>query len=233
MLTAMHGHKVANPHSRFFASMLSGNAAVNRFVRYRAAVEAEFGAFDADSLNRFTETTVADQLTERRLIDSETIAGSWIIGFKIRHSGPFEKALYDAMEIRLSEMWLAIEPSYAATVLIPWQSDRKGTIEQNKLRARVSMLIGELKRSRLKARAAFTAREKILPKVLETVVSQRDYNLADFTADPKLQSNPLMLWSRIGLALQHLYLSEFYHGDKRALRKISIGTLHETRNPRT
>lgn len=221
--TVMYGHRLANPGARFYSSTLVGEAATRRFTRYRQAIVDQYGSFDEDTLGSYANDQELAETFERNLLHSEVLAGNWLVGYKIKSAGKAEELFYSMNELRLNEIWLAIEPSYAKLVLFPWLKDRQGTQSEQALRVKVSRLIGQLKSDRKRAISAFKTRERIMAKAVKEVLANNGFAPEDFEIPGGLELSPITFWSRIGLAIQHLRCLEYYSGSRLALMALNNG----------
>jgi hypothetical protein len=224
ILTVMWGHREKNPTSRFYCTMLGGDAAARRVLAYRAEVEAQYGTFTEKTLTEYSGDSKDFQSYERILLDSETVAGNWIVGYKMRRSGPVEKEFYQSNEFSLPDLWLAIEPSYYK-LLLEWNKTRVGTAEQNKKRARVAKLTIELRRQSKRAISIFKMREAIMPLAIKKVAADKGFNVRQFRVSNQLQyTDTFQFWTRFGLAIQHLWCWEYLKGNRQmALRNLGVG----------
>jgi hypothetical protein len=208
ILTVMFGHREANPHARFWSSMLTGEAAQRRLLRYRQAVENQYGSFNTDSFDLYANDKLADELIEKQLKKSEVDAGIWIVGYKAKKAGDCTDNFYLANEIKLSEIWLATEPSYASYLIKP------GTVEQNKKRIHVAKLVGNLKKNSKKAIVLFKAREKLMPTVVRDVLGYHNFSPTDFEILCKPCTDAINLWAKVGLAIQQVNCWKALTGNK-------------------
>jgi hypothetical protein len=207
--------------------MLSGEAAGRRVRRYRTEVEEQYGVFNDKTLDTYATESVSGQTYESKLLQAEIQAGSWIVGYKVKKGGPPEEAFYAANEMVMSDLWLAIEPSYYS-VLLAWNTDRKGTVEQNKQRMRVAKLIVQLRRRSKQAMAVFKAREFIMPKAIQKVLTDRGFTPDKFyLPQDKVWTSTFLFWARLGLAIQHYWCWEYLHGNRPlALKHLSTGSVY-------
>jgi hypothetical protein len=221
MLAAMRGHHETSPQLSFYANMLLGPSAISRTLLYRKACANEFGTFDLEALDSITDSR--NKGLEARILNSEIIAGTWVVGFKMRCSGPYGLPLYNAKELCLDPYWLAIEPSYGRLVLEPNLTNPTTVSELKQHRYDVSRTLVELKRHRQKARSVFSIREKIAPEAVDRVLNHFGFQAADFTTSEPVVSDLLKFWGRLALALKNHFVSRFVDGDRSALTHLRIG----------
>lgn len=225
IMTVMWGHREKNPNARFYCSMLDGTAAPRRVTAYRAEVEAQYGTFTEKTLSEYSVGSAEFKSYERSLLDSEIVAGNWITGYKIRKPGPATKAFYESNEFSMSDVWLAVEPSYYK-ILIDWNKTRTGTPEQTKKRVRVAKLAIELRRQRKHALAIFKLREVIMLKAIGRVIQDKGFNIKQFRVHNELRyTDTFVFWTSLGLAMQHIWCLEYLKGNSQAaLRHLSSGS---------
>lgn len=219
-LCSMHGHREANPHTRFYSSMLMGKAALNRLAKYREEVQAEYGSFDTRSLAMFAGKDFDQELTSRQMLLGEQTAGAWVAGYKLAKAGRPELAMYRQLELRLPEIWLATEPSYQVQILVPWSSKRNASPALNKHRIRTSKVIAWLKSNNQKAVSVFKARELATRQAMPYVLGQYGLQPSDLNVSDEPVVSSLALWIKVGLALQHLYCLRALQGDQQAWRRL-------------
>lgn len=206
ILANMLGWKLKSPGKPFFAAVLSGDAAVNSANIYREACRSEFASFCETDLRYLHGNKSAGNSLEKIFLASEIIAGTWISTHKITNAGNPFAAFYAANELKLKPEWLAIEPHYAALVLTPHRenSERAKMSIENDHRYSVSACIRAAKRERSVASRYFEARQAVLPEAVKQVLSVRGMNPDDLEMKSEPVSDPMMLWWRMGLALQHV-----------------------------
>ena len=211
MLTNMLAHQRTQPELEFYPNMLLGESAVKRVGKYRAACAKRYGTFDAEALETLMDEQ-PDKL-EEQLLASETLAGCFVTGYKIWKSGPALEPLYLTQELRLCHAWCAIEPSYAELVLKPHLKEPRGSKLQREFRHEVCQLQVRLGKSANKARAVFSARERIMPRALAAVTTNFNFTPLDFEMLDKPVTDPVLMWARLGLAIQHVYCLRFLGGE--------------------
>jgi hypothetical protein len=216
MTTVMMAHQASSPDRDFYATMLAGPSAVRRVEMYRDACRQKFGFFDISAIN--TLTGEAHTTLDDRLLTSETIFGEFVVGYKMRVGGEPFTEFYRIREQGLDPTWLAIEPTYQE-VLMSHVQDPHGSHHIRRHRHAVVQAQRALKLNKRQAAFTFQAREKIMPKAVATVVWRRGIN-----PDHLLVESPVVdagkMWSRVGLALQHVHLLRFIDGDAAAANEL-------------
>lgn len=199
MLTAMLARRELAPESRFFANYLLGKNAAVLVKDYGSLAKKRFGSFDYESLGMLTEG--GDQLTQdgRRILDSEVLAGRWILGYKIRKAGSVLQVFYNENEIRLNPVWLCLEPSY-----IDFHNQLEGISQEISYhRMEVRRIRRWLGKKRHVAVAYYEQRSKLFKSAVEDVLDYHGYKLDDFESAPVVH-DAVKFWSRLALAIQHL-----------------------------
>ena len=228
MLAVMLGHKkegernLANADVNvmprpFTAKMLTGKKAVNRARNFAALCNKEFGTFSLSSMATLVDEDCASTQLEQVMLNSETVAGKFIVGYKLRHGGPPWAALYDAHELGLDPRWLAIEQTYMDEIYAAHLRNPRGTQRIRDHRFSVSQVMGRLKKHRDEAIVNFQARETIMPKAVEAVLAHFGHAPVDFEAAAQPITDPLELWVFIGRAMQHYQCLKYLSGQKSML----------------
>lgn len=222
ILTAMMNHKKCNPDIEYYPNMLLGDAAIHIVSRWKEACSKRYGAFDTTSIDILMDASTAEQDLGKIMLQSEIEAGIFIAGYKKWKSGKPHEALYRVRERVFHPYWLAIEPSYYEVVLMKHLKSPFGSKEENRFRHNVVKTVGHLKRHQSRAAAFFQARQRVLPAAVESVVSHFGFSTKDFEVEKKPFTDPLLFWSRLGLALQHWMCLKFLEGDESELRRHEI-----------
>lgn len=223
LLTCMIGHQrnqeflcQRDPNAKFIdfhAEMLSDKTAIERAKTYGDLCRRSFGTFSLSSLDTLLEDNIEENDYSVRMLNSEIIAGTFIVGDKIFHDGDPWDRLYAAKELHLDEVWLAIEDTYIEIVL-ETRSKGGGTpkLSYKKHRQSVVQAHGFLKKYRRYAVAAFQAREKIMPEAVERVVNYFGYQPEDFELPNNPVSDPMMFWLYLGRAVSHAECLRYLEG---------------------
>jgi hypothetical protein len=189
---------------------------INEFASHQVRVLAkacqrQFGTFDVTALDSMMSSDIARQDFETLILNSEIVAGAWIIGYKLFHSGEVVSRLYAEKEISLNPYWLAIEPTYRDRILVP-HLDNPGLCESKIVRDHrwnVVQVLARLKKQERKAMAVFRARERMMPLAVQTVLSQRGLLPEHFDIENVPVVNALKFWVRLGNAIQHYECLKF------------------------
>jgi hypothetical protein len=224
ILTVMWGHKIANANRQFFCTMLSGSAAARRVQAYRAEVEGNFGAFNEKTLDEYAGEKVGNETYESVFLDAEVLAGNWISSYKTKRPGVAAGYFFEANEMSMPDLWLALEPTYHKW-LLKWLELKDGTLMIRRKRIAVIKLASQLRRRNSTAIAAFKAREKVMPEAIRRVIHNKNFTVAHFQVDSnQIWKDTFTFWSRLGLALQHYWCHEFLRGNRNAaIKQLSSG----------
>lgn len=198
MLTAMIARRELAPESRFFANYLFAKNSAALVRDYGSLAKEAYGSFDYESLGMVTG---GDQLTKdgKRLLDSEVLAGQWILGYKIRKPGSVLQIFYAENEIRLHPVWLCLEPSY-----VDYHNQLDGISQEiHHHRMEVRRIRRWLNKRRHVAVAYHEKRSKLFKQAVEEVLDSRGFQLDDFESAPIIH-DAVKFWSRLALAIQHL-----------------------------
>jgi hypothetical protein len=232
LLSNMLAHRFANPDMRFYANMLLGEAAARRVGTYRELAVRLYGAFDAYALFKIADgnnpaiSQHTFALLEERMLCSEIVAGSWVLGAKARGDDNAVTNMLATKELSLDIVWLAIEPAFQAARAAHLADPTAGTALQCRRRHDVIRTLALLKRNANVARAVFTARESAAAKALPTILGRLGFSTADFEMSYKLNSEPcvddmMSFWLKLGAAVQHSWCVDYASGDARCARMSS------------
>lgn len=204
-LTNMLAWKRSHSGTAFYPQTLTGKFAVRQVRILAEACQRRYGAFDTTGLDRMMGSEVAKQDFETHLLNSEIVAGSWIVNYKLFHSGDLINRLYAEKETSLNPYWLAIEPSYFDNVLNqhlenpnPNDSDLIRTH-----RWKVIQVLNRLKKHERQAMSVFNARERIMPEAVRRVLWQRGFREEHFEIENVPVANAIKFWARLANAIQH------------------------------
>jgi hypothetical protein len=198
IMCVMLARKQLAPGTRFYASYLFAKGADVLVKDYRDLARDKYGTFDSQSLATLTG---GDELTraKQRILDSEVLAGMWILGHKLRFSGSPTEKFYAENELKLDPAWLCLEPTY-----YQWHDDHPPISEAiKKHRAEVHRTNGWFRKRKDVATAYFELRSKIFPQAIVEVLDRQGFRPDDFEA-PELITDAVRFWSRLGLAVQHI-----------------------------
>ncbi|HEV2330024.1 MAG TPA: hypothetical protein VGY56_14680 [Verrucomicrobiae bacterium] len=207
MLAWKHSHG----GTMFYPQALTGEFAVRQVKAISKACQRCYGAFDITGLDRMMGSDVAGQDFETHLLNSETVAGSWIVNYKLFHSGDLVHQLYVEAETSLHPYWLAIEPSFADNVLNQHlENPNPDDSEQIRThRWKTIQVLNTLKRHERQAMSVFSARERIMPEAIQRVLGQRGLRVEHFEIENIPVVNAIKFWARLGNAIQHYECLKF------------------------
>jgi hypothetical protein len=210
----------------FYPKLLADQTAITRAIKYAKVCNDRYGTFSLTSLSTFSGEDFERNDTDRAMLNSEVIAGKYVVSRKIQHQGPPFVALYEEEELALDPYWLAIEPSYRVTVLDPQREHKTGTKMLQDHRFNVIRVIGQLKRSRTMQRLVFHSRQKMMPFAVEQVLSYFGLRPDDllYTAAPV--TDPMVLWIQIGRTIQHYHCWRFIEGDDSYFKHKNVKQAH-------
>lgn len=219
ILTVMWTHQQVNFNKPFFKQMILSEGAKRRVSRYQQEVAARYGIFNYKTLSDYSTEGIADQSTEDLIISGETLAGHWILGYKIRKSGQVIESFLDSCEYQLPILWLALTQEYYPRLT----AKSLTSPELAKHRAQVSKLVVELKRDKRRAINLFKIRQKIMPRVIEKVLAEKGFDHSKFKSSESWSST-ILFWSRLALAVQQAWCWEYLIGNTSlALKQLKSG----------
>jgi len=210
ILTNMIGYREASPDRKFYANMLFGDRANHRLELYRSVCVQKYGTFDLEAI----DTLLGKEKTsdaEKQMLNSEIIAGSFIVGYKIRSSGDPAPMLFNMQELSLSPIWLATDACYVETILTPHLNEPTGTPMVQRHRFSVCQTLKELKRSNRRAQYVFKTKERMMPIAVKTVLNQHGFSPSDFEIATETVDDSFEFWRRIGYAIQQYWTLEYYN----------------------
>ena len=184
ILAAMVAFHEGNPDRRFYARQLIGPVAERHVEMYRRAAALRYGVFD---MTTFTAMTSSVENTTQVMSDSEWMAASWVVNYRIHKGEGALTSLYRAQELNLDPRWLSTELTYARWLKgTPPVSD---ALKQH--RYRVTQASREDWRHE---------RENILPGVLSRMLNHHHQSATDFEVISPV-SQPMAFWAALGDAL--------------------------------
>jgi hypothetical protein len=198
MLVVMFAHLQAWPDQTFTPGLLVDNRALARVRMYGEAARAQYACFDIYALSRLARDRSYEYYDlRRRMLESEVLAGNWIVRFKLTEAGPPFEPMFQALEESLDPNWLAIEPHYEEAL-------RNVSASPPSARHAVVQVLARLKKHKHQAISNFRAREDMMPQAVKTVLHEFGRETGDLEIGNQPVTDPLRFWGRIGLALQHL-----------------------------
>lgn len=163
--------------------------------RYLRLCRRAYGSEDLTSLDKIVDGHFSKSDLHQRFLDSETLAGRFIVDWKLRYEGLPWVPLYAKLETSLDPDWLAVEDTFLPILF-----------GQNKTRFRLLVTRRHhfLKKHRRAAIAVFRCREDIFPLALDRVLADYGLKPSEFFLDDDAEGTPLKVWSYLGRAIQHL-----------------------------
>ena len=223
IMTIMVAHKENDQRNllSFFPGSLVGAGKIKTVELYAKVCRSKYASFhDSDcdqELELLTGVKVSESLAYRRMVDSETIVGEFIVGFKTKHQGYPSDILYERRELGLDPLWLATEQTYYDEVLAKFIPSPFGTEAQRRHRYSVLRCVQQMKRRKPYAISVYEARTKAVVSVLPTILSRFGLQATDMEVVDKEVTDSFELWYQIGLCCQHLECLKFTFGLKNSL----------------
>jgi hypothetical protein len=187
----------------FTAFKLMAPNALSKLDLYREMCRKEFGTFDLTALDVLTGESHEESNVDKLLLNSEVMAGKFVVDIKIRSGGPqYVERLFKEKELHLDPHWLAIEPRYENLVFSKFL-DRTltGTATEMRHRHSVGMVVTALKKRKDYAIGLHQARERALAKAIPKVLSHFGYLPTDFEIDNQPVTDVLEFWCFVGRAI--------------------------------
>jgi hypothetical protein len=200
--TVMAAYQITHPRQPFHVNNLTAESSILKVSRYSKMLRQRYGHDGMDALGLFIESETPQ--IEQQLLLSETIAGKWIIGWKMTHEGSALQSLYKHQELALDPHWLAIEPTYLETVLKPHMTSTVNESTAIKAhRERVLSTHSMLKKQKTLARTVFSARSQIMPAAVKSVLRNVGHLPENFTHVNRTVTDALKFWNVLALAVVH------------------------------
>jgi hypothetical protein len=228
LLANMYGWKQSHA-TEFHPKVLTVEHSLEVFRTYAEICNRTYGTFDTTSLDKLMAKEGDLAWVEDSLFKSEIVAGSWIIRYKLFHSGDIPQKLYAECEESLNPYWLAIEPSYFTWVFhdhleFP-NPDLVSTLKNH--RWSVSHILGRLKTQPRRSLLVFNLRERIMPKAVKYVLGLRGYLPEDFHIhDDAPVTNAIRFWTQLAVAIQQFECIKFVNKNPSAFDSLKIGSGH-------
>lgn len=203
--------KQSHGETRFHPRLLTHQFAAYQVKEFAKTCQERYGTFDITSMDRLMGSDVARHDFETNLLNSEVVAGAWIVNYKLFHAGNLLERLYTEKETALNPYWLAIEPSYQDQVLTAYRNnpDESCPAVVRRHRWDTIQVLGKLKKQDRKAIAVFSARERIMPEAVQRVLGQRGLRAEHFQIENVPVVNAIKFWVRLGIAIQHYECLKF------------------------
>ena len=203
----MLGWAQSHPDEPFYSKILTGEFAPRQVKSLASTCHRQYGVFDTHALDRLMGTEIAKQDFEELLLSSEMTVGTWIITYKMLHSGNVAETLFKKKELDLHPYWLAIEPSYSNQILFSHIARPDPNLPEliQKHRWQTTHILGNLKRNTKAAAAVFHMRGTIMPRAIRRVLALRGFQASSF----KIKTNEVItssikFWIGLAVAIQHL-----------------------------
>lgn len=193
---------------------LTLQAAVTVAAQNAEACRKKFAVFDDVSLGLLYKNDIAKLSVEARLLNSEIIVGTYIVGWRLQHGssdGVFE-AMFVQCEHQLDPTWLAINDDYFEIILKPHLLEPFGSAMQNRQRHLVCQLRATLKRKPAQARPVFLALEKIMTDAVIRVLTNFNLALDHFTVPDRPITDHMLLWHHVAKAITQLEMFKLING---------------------
>lgn len=233
MLASMIGHQRhqetvygIDPQAAVFdfsSKALTGKTAVERVRTYGDLCRRSFGTFSLSSLDTLLNENYSENEYAPRMLNSEIIAGTFIVADKIHHDGYPWARLYGHKEVHLDEAWLAIEETYYETILKPHRegarSDKKAI---NQHRHAVWTARAHFKKQKQYAIGAFQARQAMMIRAAESVVQHFGFRMTDFEMPNREITDPMLFWVHLGWAIRHVQCLRYVNGEQSVYDSVRI-----------
>jgi hypothetical protein len=202
--TVMAAWQLTHPQKPFYTSSLIADSSVEKVGRYSRMLRERYGYDGMDALGLFTDSETPR--IEEQMMVSETLAGKWIVGWKMSRDGPAVQSLYKHHELALDPHWLASESTYVNLVLRPYLELESTASESAAIKAhreRVLSTHSMLKKRKTLARTIFSARSQIMPAALKSVLKGVGHLPENFTHPDTVVKDTIKFWNILGLAVTH------------------------------
>lgn len=213
-LANMFSWRESRFHRSFHSKVLTTDMAVEQVKTFAAVCHKKYGAFDTSGLDLLMKSDVATQDFETHLLNSETAAGSWIVGYKLFHQGAIVEKIYREIEIELHPWWLATEETYFNEILKPHLDNPDACDDPviRKHRWNALQVRGRLLREPRRALLVFSRRQVIVKAAIQKVLSIRGLRAEHFLMEDVPVVNMFKFWARLGQAVQHYECLKYVEG---------------------
>lgn len=227
MLSCMFGHKSTSENAighsasgRFSPKTLTYPSAPATARTYVNLCREKFGAFSLSALTALTGEDFEKNDFYRQMVSSEVIAGTYIIGWKLKNDGlPYEQ-LYKAKEIDLSPHWLATCPHYESLVLTAYLKEPFGSRMERRHRSAVLNVIRSMSRNKNTAKAVFYARQQAAPEAVKNTLTHFGYRMNDIEAPNEPVTDMLELWLSLARCIQQVEALKYVCGMPSVIDRI-------------
>ena len=218
IITVMAAYKITHPKAPFYVNNITSATSIDKVESFKKLCLKNSAVFDSTTLGLVLGEDFEDCSIESKLLNSESVVGSYIAGFKMRFGGSALKDLYADKEFSLDPYWLAIEPSYTRLVLAPYCEDRKNNVDVNvsldtqRHRHNVLQTRQMLMQKPRLATSVFAARERVMVRAVESVLKKHGLRGTDMYHKDEPVTDALQFWSAIGYVLQQLECNKVLQG---------------------
>jgi hypothetical protein len=212
ILANMLGWKQSHPAQTFHAVMLTNAFAVHQVKVFASTCSKLYGSFNSTTLDKMTGSGIEEKDIETQILNSEVMAGSWIVEYKLHNSGAVSQNLYARKEMALHPYWLAIEPSYYRDVLSDYIQCNDPSLSSDIRRHRgdAVRIMGRLKTHPRLALSTFRIREHIMSRAVTEVLSTHGMGVADLLVDANRDvTSSIKFWTSVAVAIQQLECLRF------------------------
>lgn len=229
MLACMFGHKSTSENAvghtetktrKFSPKSLTYASAPTSARAYAKLCRDAFGAFSLSALTALSGDDLKTNDFEHQMLTSETCAGTYIVGWKLKHDGEPYKSLYADREINLNPYWLATCPHYDELVLRPHLSNPYGSKLEQRQRSAVVHAVRNMSRSKSTAKAVFYARQTVAPTAVKNVLAFYGYRADDFEIDDTPVTDMLQLWLALSRVILHMEALKYVIAEPSALDRV-------------
>lgn len=231
MLSCMFGHlstaenAVGHTESKtraFTPKSLTYPSAPATARAYVSLCREKFGAFSLSAMTALTGEDFAKNDFESQMLASETTAGTYIIGWKLRNDGEPYQSLYESKEIDLNPYWLATCPHYEELILRRHFKEPYGSRLERSHRSAVGHAIRDMTRTRNVAKAVFYARQKAAPAAVKSALAFFGYRTCDFEVKDVPVTDMLKHWLDLSRVIQHVEALKYVNGEPSLLDRVLI-----------
>lgn len=203
----------------FSVNALVGERALKNAQNYADLCRNQFGTFTLRTVDMLTKTDRTGNDLETLMLKNEILAGSFILGMKIKRGGAVSAALWQRHELDLDPHWLAIELSYMKEVIEPHLTASTGSPTIRRHRHNVVQVHRELKRNRNAAVAVHYARENIMAEAVRNVLAPYHFAPDHFEVSAEPLTDAFEFWKELARAIQHYYCLRLLKGDREVFKR--------------
>lgn len=196
----------------FIAKHLATARSVKRAKTYEEMCRNKFGTFSANHVSLLTGGEGLTEL-EHKMQNSELIIAREIVRFKIFSSEPFEKRVFDNVELELAPEWLALDAFYLEHVLTPYLANKRGNEAIRAHRFKVIQVIGHYKKHLSEQKHAWAVRQAQLPAVVTQLLNTFGYRPDSFMYPDTAVTDIVEFWKKLSLAIRHNHCLRFLDGE--------------------